>query len=357
MFRLRFLIGSSLLLSCSAGGSAPPSAVEPSAAGEPAAAPATPPGSAAPTAPVAPATSPEAQKKLDEQKQLDADRARMLADHETELGRWTPDLRAGAKALAERAYPSGRAAVQAALSSPHRRPGNAARDVHRHPLQTLEFFGLTPTLTVLEYGPGEGWYTEILAPSLAKRGKLIVTTADPNGPKDQRSTFYGERLKLFLETAPELYGQVESITVDPKSPDLKLEGSVDLALVIRGLHGMQNSGVLAAWLAEIHAALKPNGTLGIVQHRANPDAVAEDSSKRGYLPEQWVIQRIEAAGFKLVAKSEINRNTKDTKDYPEGVWALPPTYRLKAGEDRAKYAAIGESDRMTLKFRKLTKPQ
>ncbi|HWO13743.1 MAG TPA: hypothetical protein VNN80_29775, partial [Polyangiaceae bacterium] len=176
-------------------------------------------------------------------------------------------------------------------------------------------------------------------------------SSDPNGPADQRSTLSGERTKLFLESAPELYGKVETVVIDGKSPSLPQEGNLDLVLLTRELHGMVNGGSLDAWLKEFHDALKPKGTLAIEQHRAKPDAVAEESSKKGYLPEKWVIEKVEAAGFKLAGKSEINANPKDTKDYPDGVWTLPPSFRL-GDTDREKYAAIGESDRMTLKFTK-----
>jgi predicted methyltransferase len=122
-----------------------------------------------------------------------------------------------------------------------------------------------------------------------------------------------------------------------------------MILVFRELHGMVMGKRLDRWLAAFHKALKPNGVLGIEQHRARPDATAEKSAEEGYLPEKWVIEKIEAAGFKLAGKSEVNANKKDTKDHPEGVWTLPPSYAL-GDKDRAKYAAIGESDRMTLKF-------
>jgi predicted methyltransferase len=137
--------------------------------------------------------------------------------------------------------------------------------------------------------------------------------------------------------------------IDGKAPALKLDGQVDLVILFRGLHGMVNGGNLDAWLAEFHKALKPKGLLGIEQHRAKPDAKPEESAKQGYLPEAWVIQKIEAAGFKLAGKSEANANPKDTKDHPKGVWTLPPSFAL-GDTDHDKYAAIGESDRMTLKF-------
>lgn len=331
----------------------------PQPASEPSAPPPAPPETAIapPAAPSQPAAAPspqptaEEQKRAEDLKKLEADRQTMLAAHQAEQARLTPEIRAEAKKLSETGFASGRAAIQAALRGKHRRPGHPERDVHRHPVETLEFFGFKPGMTVVEYGPGEGWYTELLAPALAKKGKLLVTSADPNGPKDQRSTFYAERQKLFLERLPEAFGKVETMVVDSQAPNLPLEGSVDLVLVIRGLHGMQNSGTLDTWLSEFHQALKPNGVLGIVQHRAKPDTAVEVSSPKGYLPEPWVIQKIEAAGFKLAAKSEVNKNPKDTADHPEGVWALPPSYRNEA--EREKYAAIGESDRMTLKFVKV----
>ena len=140
-----------------------------------------------------------------------------------------------------------------------------------------------------------------------------------------------------------------------KNPKLPQEGTVDMVLLFRELHGMVQNGKMDAWLAEVQKALKPNGVLGVEQHRAKPDTVPEESAKKGYLPEKWVIEKIEAAGFKLAGKSEINANAKDTKDYADGVWTLPPSFRL-GDKDKDKYAAIGESDRMTLKFTKVAKP-
>jgi predicted methyltransferase len=299
--------------------------------------------------------TPEQQKAAEEQKKLEQEYAKLEAESKAELARLTPEVRAAAKALAEKTYPSTKAALAAAVAAPHRQPGNAARDAARHPIATLEFFGLRPNQTVLEYGPGEGWYTELLAPTLAAKGKLIVTSTDPAGPKDQRSTLYGARTKAFLSALPEAYGKVEVVTIDPKAPKLPYEGTLDSVVLVRGMHGMHNNGVLTAWLAEFHRALKPGGIIGVEQQRAKPDADPVVSSKQGYLPEQFVIQQMELAGFKLVAKSEINANPKDTKDHPEGVWTLPPTLRL-GEKDKEKYIAIGEADRMTLKFQKVAKP-
>lgn len=311
-------------------------------------------------APVAPPKelSPEEKKKAEEEKkkaeaakQLAADRAKWETDAKAEDARFTPEIHAEAKKLAEAKYASIEAALKAVLAGKHRSAVNAERDKDRHPRETMSFFGLTPKMTVLEYGPGAGWYTEILAPTLAAQGKLIVTTTDPNGPKEARSTFYGERLKRFLDRAPEMFGKVERITVDSKNPQFGLEGTVDMVFVMRAMHNLHRDKLLPGFLAQSFKALKPGGILAVEQHRAKPDANPDESALKGYLPEAFVIAQAEAAGFKLDKKSDINANPKDTKDYPEGVWTLPPTFEL-GDKDRAKYAAIGESDRMTLRFLK-----
>jgi predicted methyltransferase len=334
-------------------------AAVPGCASEPAPPPATPAPPPAPPPvvvttlpsepPPPPPPTPEERKRAAELKKLQDDRAQFDQDKQAEILRWTPEMRAAAKALAGRTYPSGRAAIQAAMAGTHRRPGNAARDVFRHPVETLEFFGFKPTMTVLEVGPGEGWYTELLAPSLAKKGKLIVTMSDPNGSVEDRSTLNGQRFKAFLDTSPELYGKTDIVLVDNQAPKLGLDKTADLILLIREVHGMYNNKTLGAWLSECMKALKPGGVLGIVEHRAKPDTSPDETAKKGYVAEKSVVDDVQAAGFKLVAKSEVNANPKDTKDYPEGVWSLPPTYREK-DVNRDRYKAIGESDRMTLKF-------
>ena len=290
-------------------------------------------------------------KKAEALAQLEKDRAKWQEENKAELARWTPDLHAKAGALATATYPTLQAAMKAVLAGPHRKPGDADRDKFRHPLETLAFFGLKPNMTVIELAPGEGWYTELLAPTLAAKGKLVDTSADPNGPPDQRSTFYAQRWKAFVDKAPELYGKVQTIVVGSKAPSLDAAGTgtADMVLAMRTVHGMINGGTLPQWLAAIRGALKPGGVLGIEEHRAPADADPVASAKKGYVPEKWLIGQVEAAGFKLVGKTEINANPKDTKDYPEGVWTLPPTLEL-GDKDRGRYLAIGESDRMTLKF-------
>ncbi|MDB4994030.1 MAG: hypothetical protein JWM74_1462, partial [Myxococcaceae bacterium] len=329
---------------------------------EPPPAPLPPPPPAAPPAPVV-APEPakpveptaEEKKKAADAKQLEDDRATWEGENKAEIARWTPELHAAAKALASKTFPNGKAAIQAAVASKTRKAANAERDKSRHPVETLEFFGFKPTMTVLDVGPGEGWYTEILAPVLAQKGKYMATNNDPNGPVDQRTTLTGQKWAGFLAASPEAYGKVETLIVDGKAPKLGHEGSTDLVIVMRAVHGMVNNGTLPAWLAEIKSVLKPGGVLGIEEHRAPVGANAAETSKKGYVPEAYVIEQAEAAGFKLAGKSEINANPKDTKDYAEGVWTLPPTFRLK-DKDHDKYAAIGESDRMTLKFVKVATP-
>ncbi|WP_437670055.1 class I SAM-dependent methyltransferase [Sorangium sp. So ce131] len=325
------------------------SGAAPAAPTAPAAPPPAAPATAQPEAAAPPKADPAEEKKKAELAKLEEDTKAMEAKAAEEAARFNDALKAEVKALVAANYPNTGAALRAALKSKHRTPGNAERDPARHPVETLEFFGLKPTSTVLELGAGEGWYTELLAPVLSKKGKLIVTSFDPNGPAESRNTLYGKRLKRMLEKSPDLFGKVEVVVIDRDTPKLGIEGKVDLVLAIREAHNWHRNGKFDTYVAEVFKALKPGGVFGVVAHRAKPDANPDESAKQGYLPEPWVIQKVESAGFKLGAKSEVNANPKDTKDYPEGVWTLPPNFRL-GEKDRARYAAIGESDRMTLKF-------
>ena len=272
-----------------------------------------------------------------------------------EQARWTDEMRAEAKKLAETKYKDTKKALKKILAGSHRAPGNAERDQYRHPAETLAFFGIKPTMTVVEVGPGAGWYTELLAPLLAAKGKLVIDSPDPNGDRMVGSTFYGVRIKAKLDSSPELYGKVEPHYGSESKPfDIGEAGSADAVLIIRGLHGNARSGSLGDKLAVVHETLKPGGTLGIVQHRAAEGADPMESAKAGYLPQAWLIEQVEAAGFKLEETSEVNANANDTRDYPEGVWTLPPGLAL-GDKDKDKYVAIGESDRMTLRFKKIPK--
>jgi len=288
-------------------------------------------------------------KKTEERKARIAKSLAELDDWKAkEKERWTDVLETQVTALVAKKYDAPKDAITDVIAS----PDNVARDQYRHPAQTLAFFGLTPAMTVLEVGPGWGWYTELLAPLLAVSGKLVVTNYDPAGPEDQGTTVYGRRFEAFAERSPAAYGKIERIIQkDSKTLDLGPDGTVDMVFIARGLHGWVNREVFDQNAAKVHAALKSGGVAAIVQHRAADDAKVEDSAKKGYLPQPWVVAQFEAAGFTLEEASEINANPKDTRDYEEGVWTLPPTLTL-GDVDRDKYVGIGESDRMTLRFRK-----
>ncbi len=257
-----------------------------------------------------------------------------------------------APALAAEAATAPDSALKAAIANPARTPDNVKRDAHRHPYETLTFFGIKPTMTVVELAPGGGWYTEILAPYLRDNGKLIAAGATPESktPIVARS---GERFKARLDANPAVYGKVQLGAFEPSNGvfNYAAKGSADMVLTFRNLHNWAAGGdeKLKTLLASVHTALKPGGVFGVVEHRLPASKTQDATASSGYMHEAYVIKLVESAGFKLAAKSEVNANPKDTADHKNGVWALPPTYANK-DEDRAKYAAIGESDRMTLKF-------
>lgn len=235
---------------------------------------------------------------------------------------------------------------------------NAERDGQRHPEQTLEFFGIEPNMTVVELWPGGGWYTEILGPYLRDQGKLIAT----NWPAShERYGKYAQGFEDKIKASPELYSAV-SIVLAPVAADeafeLAPEGTVDLVVTFRNSHGWYNNGQTQQIYGAAFKALKPGGIFGVVQHRAAEGADPEKTAKQGYLPEALVIKTAQEAGFELVETSDINANPKDTRDYAGGVWTLPPNLSgpekgvEQSDEDKAKHTAIGESDRMTLKFKK-----
>ncbi len=304
-------------------------------------------GDAAPTS--------EAEKKAAEEEKL-AKIQKRLKDlkvaSEKETTRWTDELRAEAKTLVGTEPTTTAAMLDKILASQHRRPGNSDRDSSRHPKETLEFLGISPSMSVIEVGPGAGWYTEILAPLLAKNGSLVVNSGDPNGPETESSIYYARRTRDFLASNADLYGKVG--VVIPSKPgkfELGEANSADAVLIFRGLHGAARRGEMEATLKEVSRVLKPGGTLGIIQHRGTKGADPVKSAEQGYVPQDWLTQQVQAAGFSLAESSEINANLKDTHDHPEGVWSLPPTLSVD-DKDKAKYEAIGESDRMTLKFQK-----
>ena len=238
---------------------------------------------------------------------------------------------------------------EAVASTSYRSASNTPRDQYRHPLETLNFFGIKPEMTVIEISPGQGWYMEILAPYLASQGHYIAAVAPPS-PANTFATEMYTKTSVWLKDRPELSAKSEISSFSPPDKvDIAPEGTADMVVTFRNVHNwMTNKGEAAAFAA-FFKALKPGGVLGVVEHRANPKVKRDPAAKNGYVLEKDVIQLAQKAGFKLEAKSEINANPKDTKDHPEGVWTLPPTLRLKE-VDQAKYLAIGESDRMTLKF-------
>jgi predicted methyltransferase len=274
------------------------------------------------------------------------------AEADKEKARWTPELTKGVVALRDQPMTDTKTMLTAIVASPHRQPGYAARDGARHPVETLTFFGVKPTSTVVELGAGGGWYTELLAPLLADHGKLVVAGPSATEPAGKMSTANGKALDLMLAKSPELFGKVERVSI-ASADTMKLgpDDSADVVIAMREMHNWQRRGEMDKYLAAVHAVLKPGGTFGIAEHRAKDGTKGEDTADSGYLAQQWVIDRVTAAGFTLADKSEINANPKDTKDYDKGVWALPPSFR-NGDTDKAKYAAIGESDRMTLKFTK-----
>ena len=247
---------------------------------------------------------------------------------------------------------NGEDALDAAISGTHRDSTNVARDVYRHPKETLSFFGITPDMEVLEILPGGGWYTEILAPYLRDDGLLAVASFGHEHSVEYLRGIHNKLVEKF-DGEPEIYGKVVLGVFQGEAYLENFEdASFDMVLTFRNTHNWIRRGGVEDIYRSFYRVLKPGGTLGVVQHRAEPGSVARESAELGYVPESYLIGLLEGMGFELVEKSEINANPKDTRDYPDGVWTLPPTYRL-GDKDRAKYTAIGESDRMTMKFVKL----
>ncbi len=238
------------------------------------------------------------------------------------------------------------------LAGPQRSDENKARDKYRHPLETMKFMGLKQNMTVMEVAPGGGWWTEILAPLLADKGKYVAAGFDPDSDNEYvKKSVNGFKDKLAKD--PTSYGKVEVTVLSPSTGKTTPvpPGTVDLVLTFRNMHNWIKADQTKVMFDAMYASLKPGGYLGIKDHRAKPDAPQEAKTASGYVREDYAIEQIEKSGFKLVAKSEINANPKDTKDYVKGVWTLPPTL-IEKEADREKYLAIGESDRFTLLFQK-----
>ena len=238
--------------------------------------------------------------------------------------------------VAPTAWSADQESLAKALNGAHRSAENKARDIYRHPAETLAFFGIEPTMTVVESWPGGGWYTQVLAPYLRDQGTFIAAYPRVNAGWD-----------AMLAANPEVYGKV--VKVDLSSGAAMAEpGSVDAILDFRNAHNwMPRSETADNLIKSWHAALKPGGIVGIVDHRQNADSTVE--GRTGYIKEQDLIDVMAKHGFELAAKSDVNANPKDTKDHPSGVRTLPPVMRL-GEENKDKYLAIGESDRLTMKF-------
>lgn len=244
-----------------------------------------------------------------------------------------------------------RDAIRQAVGASSRSITNVMRDAHRHPDQTLIFFAVKPEHKVIEVWPGEGWYSEILAPLLYEEGKLIAAHFDP----DSEVEYFRDSLKAYqglLQRPRSGLDRVELavLNYEPEQA-ITTAGSVDRVLTFRNVHNWLAAGKEPAQQVfdKFHAALKPGGILGVVEHRGRMGMSLEEMVETGYVSEELVIELAGQAGFELLARSPINQNSKDTADHPEGVWTLPPTLRL-GDENRAQYLAIGESDRMTLMF-------
>ncbi len=234
-----------------------------------------------------------------------------------------------------------------AIAGEWRSAENRARDQYRHPKETLEFFDVTPDQTLIEITPGAGWYTEILAPLLKGSGTYIAALfVDSSSDYAKKNN---DKYRDLLKADAAAFGDVKVIEMDPKTPNLGAPGSADTVLTFRNVHNWAGSGNAPAMFKAFFDVLKPGGVLGVVDHRASASAPADKIGDSGYLPQDYVIKLATDAGFRLAGQSDINANPKDTKDYEKGVWTLPPTLRL-GDTDRDKYLAIGESDRMTLKF-------
>jgi predicted methyltransferase len=261
----------------------------------------------------------------------------------------------GRKGEAPAGKPPAGMTLEEAVAGAWRSPADKARDVWRHPAETLSFFGLAPGQTVVEFWPGAGWYTDILAPYLAAtRGKLIAANLEPGDPSAAEVV---EAYRAKLTANRKLYGEVEITAFGATSGPAAPPATVDLVLFMRNLHNWMAAGIAEKAFRDAFAALKPGGALGIEEHRAAPGGVQDALAADGYVQQAYAIRLAQEAGFALDKASEINANPKDTKDHPFGVWTLPPVRRSSPrGEpddpsfDRAPFDAIGESDRMTLRF-------
>ncbi|MBB1270416.1 class I SAM-dependent methyltransferase [Shewanella sp. SR44-3] len=245
--------------------------------------------------------------------------------------------------------------LMAAVNSSVRKKDNTLRDQYRHPAETLAFFDVKPTDTVIELWPGTGWYTEILAPYLAKQGHYVAAGFETEPKQDTPGNNFrakaGKAYQAWLTDNKAQLGPVHNVVLDPPSRlTLGTPESADVVLTFRNLHNWAMQDQLEGVFTAAYQVLKSGGTFGVVEHRAKPGMKAES----GYMDQAAMVALANKVGFSLTDSSEVNANPKDTKDHPKGVWTLPPRLALDA-QDKAKYLAIGESDRMTLKFIKVAR--
>ena len=244
------------------------------------------------------------------------------------------------------------ATLDKVLAGDHRSDANRARDKYRHPKETLQFFGFRQDMAVMEVSPGGGgWYTEVLAPALREHGSYVAAGWDPNATGEYAKT-NSKKFADKLAARPDVYDRAKVTALQaPNALKPVPDGTMDMVVTFRNIHGWMGNDSADAMFKAMYAALKPGGILGVTEHRAKTDKPQDPKAESGYVREDYAIALIEKAGFKLIGKSEVNANPKDTTDHPHGVWSLPPT--LEGGDtDRDKYLAIGESDRFTLRFRK-----
>lgn len=293
----------------------------------------------------------EAKQKEEMQKRI-AERLDKLEKSTAEKkARFTPELSAKVAKLTTKTHRNLASAMKKILASEHRTAGASDRDAHRHPMETMRFFGLTPKMKVFEVGQGAGWYTEILAPLLAKDGALYLAGYD-SASDDPMVKFNARQTELFIEGGGPVYEKVQLVTQpeDPAAPiNFGDKDSLDMILVVRMMHNVHRGKMWDRLLPPALEALKPGGVLGVVQHRAADGADPDETAPKGYVAEDWLIDKVEGYGFELDKKSDVNANPKDTKDYEKGVWTLPPVL-AEGDKDKEKYTGIGESDRSTLKF-------
>jgi predicted methyltransferase len=240
-------------------------------------------------------------------------------------------------------------ALQKALADPARSAEFVARDKYRHPAEELTFFGLKPNMTVVEIWPGGGYWTEVLGPYLKGSGHYYAAVPVRGESQEEDATTAAWRTRI--EQQKDRYGTVTITGLGKGHYDVAPPGSADLIVTFRNLHNWMGSGYAEDALKGMYTALKPGGILGIEDHRGRNDRPQDPKAKSGYVRQDYTIELARKAGFEYVGASEISANPKDTKDYPEGVWTLPPTLAL-GDKDKDKYLAIGESDRYVLKFRK-----